>query len=73
LQIKGIKSLPPDSPSPRFGDSSPIAKARSTVTLRRGRMIGTDRPLFPVLHVPSNNQEHEQGSSEDYAFDEMHP
>jgi Phage integrase family len=49
-----------------------IAKARSPVALRRGRVIGTDCRLLPVLHVPSNNQEHEQGSSEDYPFVEMH-
>jgi hypothetical protein len=35
-------------------------------------VIGTDRGLLPVLHVPSNNQEHEQGNSEDYPFVEMH-
>jgi hypothetical protein len=42
------------------------------VALRRGRVIGTDCRLLPVPHVPSNNQEHEQGSSEDYPFVEMH-
>ena len=36
------------------------------MALWRGRLIGTDcRPLL-VLHVSSDNQEHEQGSGEDY-------
>jgi len=45
--------------------------ARSTiaclpVALWRGRVIGTDCRLLLVLHVSSDNQEHEQGSGEDY-------
>jgi hypothetical protein len=42
------------------------------MALRRGRVIGTNCRLLPVLHVPSKNQEHEQGCSEDYPFVEMH-
>jgi hypothetical protein len=36
------------------------------MALRRSRVIGTDSRQFLVLHVSSDNQEHEQGSGEYY-------
>jgi hypothetical protein len=36
------------------------------MALRCSRVIGTDSRQVPVLHVSSDNQEHEQGSGEDY-------
>jgi hypothetical protein len=42
------------------------------MALRRGRVIGTDGWQLPVLHVSSDNQQHEQGGAEDYPFIELH-
>jgi hypothetical protein len=42
------------------------------MALRRGRVIGTNGWQLPVLHVSSDNQQHEQGGAEDYPFIELH-
>src|SRR5919197_976728 len=42
------------------------------VALRRGRVIGTDCRRLLVLHVSSDDQEHEQGGGDDYPIFELH-